>query len=92
MNPKEYVVAGPKISDKSRLCIHQGENTHLGVMRSYDEGEFLPDEAVLLTRRGESNIYDVGPSVAELKKGPSKASSGAYRDGWDRIYGNHYIN
>ncbi len=90
MNPKEYVIVGPEISDKTRLCIHQ--NTHLGIMKFYGEGESVPDEAVLLTRRGESNIYDVGPSIAELKKGPSKASSGVYRDGWDRIYGDKDMN
>lgn len=56
-------------------------------MLPLEEGKSLPDDAMLLEQRKGSPVYDVIGSVEEMKKGPSKVNSPAFKRGWDNIFG-----
>lgn len=86
----EYIIPGPPLPDGSRMCLrHAGDHSmRPGVMRVLKDGEPMSENALLLKHREGTPVYDIVGSVAEMKKGPSKVNSPAFKSGWDRIFGN----
>jgi hypothetical protein len=91
----EYVLPGPTLPNGNQLILHHHEDhtiTH-GVIRPRREGAPLDDSTILFEPREGTPLYNVVGTVGELKrgevrKGPSKAVSNAYRKGWDSVFGN----
>jgi hypothetical protein len=85
----EFVIPGPQLSGGARMCLHHGTDhtTRIGVMKPMEDGKPIGEDAVLLEQREGTGLYNVVGSVSDLKKGPSKVNSPAFRSGWDRIFG-----
>ncbi len=86
---EDFFVSGPQLDDGGALGMHHTADHELrpAILRPLKEGMPLPDEAVILKRRDESNVYDRVGTVSELRRGPSKANSRAFCEGYDRIFG-----
>jgi hypothetical protein len=85
----EFVIPGPMLPDGSRECLRHAadHSVQRGFMRPLEDGKPLREDAVLLERREGTPFFDIVGSVAEIRKGPSKAVSNAYRKGWDAVFG-----
>lgn len=85
----EYVIPGPEMPNGDRLVLHHHADHSFtsGVMRQTPDGRPLRDDAVLVEPREGTPYYNVVGTVAELKKGPSKVNSPAFKRGWDNIFG-----
>jgi hypothetical protein len=85
----EFVIPGPPLPGGARMCLHHGTDhtVRTGVMKPMEDGKPIEEDAILLEQREGTGLYNVVGSVSDLKKGPSKVNSPAFRDGWDRIFG-----
>lgn len=87
---EEFVIPGPGLPGGGRAALHHRADHTLeaAVMYPLQEGSPIPENAVLVRRRGGgSELYDVEGTVADMRKGPSKVVTKAYRDGYDRVFG-----
>jgi len=86
---EDYVIPGPPLPDGGRLAIrHRGDHVlQVGEMHNLENGEPLDDSVSILEPKEGTPFYKVGPTIGELRKGPSKVNSKAYKDGYDRIFG-----
>lgn len=84
----EFVIPGPQLPDGGRLCLRHAadHSVQQGVMRPLESGKPLDDDTVLLEPREGTPFYNVVGSVAEMRKGPSKVNSPAFKAGWDRVF------
>lgn len=84
----EFVIPGPSLPDGSRLCLRHDHNhgVRQGVMRPLESGRPLSEDALLLEPREGTPFYNIVGSVADMKKGPSKVVTNAYRKGWDAVF------
>ena len=84
----DFVGPGPSLPDGSRVCVrHSADHSvRLGVMRSLESGRPLGEDDTLLEPREGTPFYDIVGSVADMKKGPSKVVTNAYRKGWDTVF------
>lgn len=93
--PGDVAIPGPELPNGDRLCIaHHNHETRIGVLQKMRPGEPLPDHAHLVSPIEGTPMYEIGESVADLKrggKGPAKVNSKAYREGYDRIFGKKEI-
>lgn len=85
----EFVIPGPPLPGGARMCMHHGTDhtTRIGVMKPMVDGRPIEENAVLLEPREGTGLYNVVGSVSDMKKGPSKVNSPAYKKSWDRIFG-----
>jgi hypothetical protein len=85
----EFVVPGPQLPGGARMCLHHGvdHTVRAGVMKPMEDGKPIEEDAVLLEQREGTGLYNVVGSVSDLKKGPSKVNSPAFKSGWDRVFG-----
>jgi hypothetical protein len=85
----EFVIPGPPLPDGGRLCLrHSADHSvRQGVMRPLESGKPLSEDAILLEPRAGTPLFDVVGSVADMRKGPSKVVTNAYRKGWDAVFG-----
>jgi len=85
----EFVIPGPSLPGGARMCLHHGTDHTIrtGVMKPMEDGKPIEEDAVLLEQREGTGLYNVVGSVSDLKKGPSKVNSPAFRNGWDRVFG-----
>jgi len=85
----EFVIPGPQLPGGARMCLHHGvdHTVRTGVMRPFEDGKPLDERAVLLEHREGTGLYNVVGPVSDLRKGPSKVNSPAFKRGWDNIFG-----
>lgn len=85
----EFIIPGPHLPDGSRMCLRHAPDhgVRQGVMRPLENGRPLSEDAVLLEPREGTPFYNIVGSVADMKKGPSKVVTNAYRKGWDAVFG-----
>lgn len=84
---QDEILVGPQIApDGSCVCLrHTDEHqVGLGVMRPIEDGKPVLNGEVVSLQRIEGDRYAV---TTLYHAGPSKVSTPAYRDGWDRIFG-----
>jgi len=88
-----FVIPGPALPNGDRICVahKDGHQLEAAVLHHAKPGEPMPDDAVLVSPMEGTPYYEIGESVADLKrgasKGPSRVNSKAFRDGWDGIFG-----
>lgn len=85
----EYVLPGPTLPNGNQLILHHHADHTVtpGVLKPNREGVPLDDSTIIVEPREDSPLYSVVGTVGELKKGPSKVVSNAYRKGWDNVFG-----
>lgn len=85
----EFVIPGPPLPDGGRLCLrHSADHSvRQGIMRPLESGKPISDDTILLEPREGTPLFNVVGSVSEMRKGPSKVVSNAYRRGWDEVFG-----
>jgi hypothetical protein len=88
----DSLIAGPQLPGGFHPFVrHRADHrVQAGIMRPVKDGEPLPEGAIFLERRGDSDLYDVKevfPSSEEKTGGPAKVNSPAFRDGWSRVFG-----
>lgn len=85
----EFVIPGPPLPGGARMCLHHAEDHTVrpGVMKPMEHGKPIEEDAMLLEQREGTGLYNVVGSLSDLKKGPSKVNSPAFKEGWDRIFG-----
>lgn len=91
---ENFVISGPELPGGGRMAVHHKPDHILEptIIHPFREGVSIPDEAILLRRREDSNIYDVEESISEMKNGPSQISTKAYREGYERTFGKKDLN
>lgn len=84
----EFIIPGPHLPDGSRMCLRHAPDhgVRQGIMRPLESGRSLSEDAVLLEPREGTPFYNIVGSVADMKKGPSKVVTNAYRKGWDAVF------
>ena len=83
-----FVQIGETDGGQQVVVHHQADHSlKLGVLHPMREGMPIPDDAVLVRRREGTNVWDSEGDVASLRKGPSKAVTRAYRNGYDKVFG-----
>jgi hypothetical protein len=93
MAEKDKIVIGKPVEEGSKThhCLRQTQTgIEAGTIRLTKEGEPIYGEAVWLS--GEGPVYDVETGEAPCKASepiskPTKVSTPAYRDGWERLWG-----
>jgi hypothetical protein len=91
----DFVIPGPDLPGGGKMALHHKPDHSLeaAVMYPLQDGVPIPENAVLVRRRDDgSELYDVEGSVADMKRGPSKVVTRAYRDGYDRVFGRKDLN
>lgn len=85
----EYVVAGPQLPDGGYAAIHHrpDHSVTAGAVYKMESRTPMSDDTVLVQSVDGSNRMEVIGTVGDLKKGPAKVTSDAYRKGWDGIFG-----
>lgn len=95
---KEYVIAGPPLSNGNNVAIyhHSDHSVSFGEIGVPADGKSLSDDTILVQNRQGTPFYDVVGSVGEMKhsstdecskSGPAMVTSDKYRAGWDQIFG-----
>ena len=100
--PQDVVILGPPTADGAGVHVLRAreEKVEVGELRALEEGRPIVGEIVTLApRKDNPRVCDVKDSyrapssagattaLALAHKGPAKVSTGAYRDGWDEIFG-----
>ena len=82
----DEIVLGPDLGKGLRPAIRHTADHKIeaGIIREVVDGETLPKDAMFIERI-EDNRYKCSP-VLESHEGPTRATSPAYRSGWDRIF------
>lgn len=93
---KDVALIGPELPDTDQRPVVRIQNfddkepvTSMGLMSVLQEGQEAEGDVIkLVPREDDKPFYDleIQPGSKE-HKGPAKVSSGAYRSGWDRIFG-----
>lgn len=87
--------AGPDLGNGSRPFVrHTADHKiEMGVMTPVKEGQPILPGAFHLESIPGTDRYKVEGALpaSESAKGPAKVNSGAYRDGWDGIFGKRPI-
>lgn len=100
-NNKEFVIAGPQLSNGNNVAIyhHSDRSISTGELINNQDGKPLSDDAILVQNRKGTPIFDVVGSVRDMKhfasepivehstSGPAMVTSDLYRNGWDNIFG-----
>lgn len=97
----DLALLGPKTPAGHKVMRIKGDKEGpkeivLGEIRPVKEGEPILGDVVRLDRKGDSNVFGVetileNPMKPEPQSGgrrPPMVSSEAYREGWERVFGN----
>lgn len=83
----DEVIVGPKLSDGQRIAIrHTSDHDVVPCfINPVRQGKPCMGLNVVALERIEGNRYGVTTILPE-RKGPSRVTTDAYRDGWDRVF------
>lgn len=94
---KDVALVGPELPGTDKRPVVRIQNfddrepvTSLGMLSILQEGQDAEGEVIkLMPREGDAPFYDLEIQGGETgtHKGPAKVNSGAYRTGWDHIFG-----
>jgi len=87
----DELVVGPSLGDGHHAYVrHKGDHEiEAGVFRVVQEGQPIHGEPIIIEPQEGSHAFRVRSLEAALPltKGPSKAATDAYRNGWDNLFG-----
>lgn len=88
---QDEVLIGPKVGPTQRACLRLTEgHFSTGTLEEnpehWGEGEFVE-----LQKQEGSAWHDVKEAIPITGRGPAQVSSGAYRKGWDAIFGKRAV-
>jgi hypothetical protein len=90
----DCLIPGPELEGGGCLAIHHKPDHSIepAIMYPFKEGSPISEDARIAVRREGSDYYEMSESISSMKKGPPNVTTKAYREGFDRIFGNKNMN